>query len=822
MGSGFSWTRNVDRTHRVSIFRIQRSKMKGSNIHWSGLVFGLPAILLAGCGSPEQNAQTYYERGEALISKHDDVAARAQLLKSIQYKADRADVWKALVGVDERTKAGPAALFQDLRRVVELDPNDLDARLKLARIMVVGGAAETALKIVEAANEGDKPSAPLHALKALILVRTKDPVGAVREAQRAVEIDPGNVDATMLLASNKLANGDTDAALKMLNALPAEDQKSDARIPLAKVQVYARKGDLPQAEKLMKQLIADNPKDTGLRNQLVQLYISGKRFDDAERELRTIADATPADTKAGMNLVRFLLSVKGSKAGHDELDARIKAGGDVFDYQMALAELTFRDGNLPQAVQQLQNLASAANTPERKLVAQTKLAEMYVNKGNTAAAEPLITEVLQKDRRNTMALRLRAAIRIDQGQFDSAIADLREALNDQPKSSELLLLMAAAYERSGKNELADRQYADALKVSGQNTDIALRYVAFLQRRGDVARAEDVLNDVLAQNPRDARLLTALAQIRLARQNWTGVLAVADTIAKIGENRALTDQILASALAGQNRIDESIIALEDAHSAAPDAVRPVASLVSSYIRLGKVDKAEALLQQMLKKFPDNAELLVWLGQTRLAQNKPDDAVQEFKIAMTKQPQDPSGFSALSDLYRRQKNYDGAVDVLQQGLSQQPDNVNFRLSSANLQILKGDQNAAMATYDSLLKDQPNSVLAINNLASLILDNRTDKESLDRAIDLAERLKGASLPQFQETYGWAEFKKGDYKTAVKTLEGVESKMPDSAAVHYHLGMSYSAIGESDKAAEQFQKALALEPDGTPLKDSIRAAMK
>jgi len=50
----------------------------------------------------------------------------------------------------------------------------------------------------------------------------------------------------------------------------------------------------------------------------------------------------------------------------------------------------------------------------------------------------------------------------------------------------------------------------------------------------------------------------------------------------------------------------------------------------------------------------------------------------------------------------------------------------------------------------------------------------------------------------------------------------LPNSAAVRYHLGMGYAATGQSDKAAEQFQKALALEPDGTSLKDSIRAAMK
>ena len=50
----------------------------------------------------------------------------------------------------------------------------------------------------------------------------------------------------------------------------------------------------------------------------------------------------------------------------------------------------------------------------------------------------------------------------------------------------------------------------------------------------------------------------------------------------------------------------------------------------------------------------------------------------------------------------------------------------------------------------------------------------------------------------------------------------MPDSAVVHYHLGMSYSAIGEAEKAADQFKTALGLEPDGTPLKNNIRSAMK
>src|SRR5450755_3002187 len=131
----------------------------------------------------------------------------------------------------------------------------------------------------------------------------------------------------------------------------------------------------------------------------------------------------------------------------------------------------------------------------------------------------------------------------------------------------------------------------------------------------------------------------------------------------------------------------------------------------------------------------------MGQTKLAQNKNDDAQKNYRAAIAKQPKDPNGYSALSELYVREKNYNSAVEVIQAGLREQPDNLNFRFTSAGLQILKGDQAAAMAQYESILKDQPNSVLAINNLVSLLLDTRPDKESLDRAFSLADRLKDSA---------------------------------------------------------------------------------
>ena len=161
--------------------------------------------------------------------------------------------------------------------------------------------------------------------------------------------------------------------------------------------------------------------------------------------MRTIATAKPDDTNAGLELVTLLGAVKGNDAARDELLARIKAGPGAFAYQIALAKLDFAQGKAEASQKLLQQLIAEAKSREDALTAKNTLATLYMSQNNVAAAEPLIAEVIKEDARNTLALRLRAAIHLERNQIDDAIADLRSALNDQPRSPELLQTLGAAY-----------------------------------------------------------------------------------------------------------------------------------------------------------------------------------------------------------------------------------------------------------------------------------------------------------------------------------------------------------------------------------------
>jgi cellulose synthase operon protein C len=113
-------------------------------------------------------------------------------------------------------------------------------------------------------------------------------------------------------------------------------------------------------------------------------------------------------------------------------------------------------------------------------------------------------------------------------------------------------------------------------------------------------------------------------------------------------------------------------------------------------------------------------------------------------------------------------------------------------------------------------------MNNLASLLLDYRTDKASLDRAYALADGLKDSNIPQFQDTVGWAQYRRGDFNKAIPILESAQAKLPNLASIRYHLGMSYIEARQREKAAEQLKAALQLEPDGSPLKEKIQSALR
>ena len=783
----------------------------------------LGVLQLGGCGSVEDRAQSYYESGMKFLAAHDNEKAALEFRNALRLKGDLLPAWRGLAQAEQATHHW-AKLVPLLRTILRLDPTDGQTRLRLGRLLVAGGAVDQALKLVNESTESDANDSDFLALKAVIFAGLRDNVAAVREAQAALKIKPDNVDALKVLATDRLANNDPKRALQLLSN-DSSALQADVGIQLIKIKIYEQLGDLSQVESLFRKLTELHPQEVLFRKQLIRFYLDQHRPGDAENELRTIIASDPKDSEAELDLVRLLYATKGADAARAELLARISAGGDVFRYQMALADFDYGRGNDVEAYKLLQVLIREEASLEHRLAAKMKLAELNFGRKNFDVADAFVAEILHDDslvglRLRASALKLRASILLERGQAAAAVSDLLEALNLQPRSVDLMLVLGTAYERTGAIERAEKQFADAFRVSNSDPTVGFSYAAFLRRRGNTKRAEDILAGLASRQPQNVAVLSTLAEMKLSQGDWAGAQRIGEAIRHLNVSNAIADQILGEALNGKGEFDASIAALQSAVAAEPSALQPMVALVQTLVRAKATDKAVAFLQGVLKSNPKNAQAYVLLGSIQLANNAPDRAMKYFTAAIEKRPNDSVGYHALADLYLSQKNADAALTVLLAGLKQQPNSLTLHMALAGVLEQLAQYDAAIAEYEFVLTQQPGSMIAANNLAGLLVDQRTDKTSLERAQLLAASLRQSRVPQFKDTLGWVTYRTGDFKAALPLLEEAAIALPDQPLVHYHLGMSYAATGQDAKAVGELKTALNDGPS-SKLKETIAAEL-
>ena len=68
------------------------------------------------------------------------------------------------------------------------------------------------------------------------------------------------------------------------------------------------------------------------------------------------------------------------------------------------------------------------------------------------------------------------------------------------------------------------------------------------------------------------------------------------------------------------------------------------------------------------------------------------------------------------------------VIRAGLKQMPNDFALHMALGGLLERRGDYDGAIAEYQYAFTQQPDSLIAINDLASLLADHRTDPESLN----------------------------------------------------------------------------------------------
>jgi tetratricopeptide (TPR) repeat protein len=789
---------------------------------------------LAACQSAEERAEEHYQSALSLLEEGDLERAKVEFRNVFELNGAHVEARRAYAqAVREAGELQDA--FGQFLRLVEQRPDDLEGHVALAQMAIETQQWEQlrrhGSRAIELAPE-DPRIPPIEATLAYAdAIENEDEAArsaAAEAAATALGNDPENLGLHRIQIDAALRGGDQSLALERvdtaLGIAPHDRDLHNLRLTL-----LAQREDAEGVEAQLTDMVARFPEDQSLTATLLRFHIARGEVDAAEAFLRErIAGASAEDTELRVALVQFLLEHDGADAALDELDEMIAENPDRTVYRVLRASIRFDVGEQEEAIETLQALIDAGEMPQADLnEARITLAQMLAASGNPVGGRRLVGEVLESDRNNVAALKLEANWLIEDDQPDAAIARLRTALDEAPEDVDAMILMARAYQRNGNRELMRDYLSLAYETSGAAPEETLRYARALRADELYLPAEEALIAALRIAPGMPELLNELGRLYIVMEDWARAEHVEETIRglDIDDAERLADGLLATRLAAQGRMDDTIAFLEGLAEEAPETDLGVEiSLVRSLLASGEEDRALARIRDAAGEAPDSAALAMLQGIVEAAVGEAEAAEESLRRALDMEPRLERAWIELIRALHAQGRVEDAEAALAAGLEALPEGVNLLWAQASFFERAGKFEEAIAVYERLYDRVPDNPFVANNLASMLSTYREDEESLERAYSIARRLRGSDIPQFRDTYGWIAFRRGDLSEAGPYLESAAQALGEDALVQFHYGMFLAADGQIQAAIDQLDHALEIAgpEDPRPQFETARAEIE
>jgi len=783
------------------------------------LVSILGALTLAGCGGAQGRREQFLERGRQYLAQGRYNEARVEFRNALQIAPNdpEARLENGIVAEDLAAYQGAAQFYQG---ALDVAPDNLDARRRLARLLFLGGRFDMALDAVKPGLAKHPDDSELLAIRAAVRSRTQpDAPEAVIDAERAVQLDPHNPEAVEILESIYGRQHRSDDALKVLQRGVADNPKA-VSLRLALAQRYDAAQQPEQAARLLNEIIVLRPDNADYRITLARFYAARNRLDEAEATLRAGLAALPRNTALTQALIEFLRTRRGAPAAEQEMRAQLAAHPNDDDMRFLLAGLLVADRQTDKGREILQSVVQRHSTPAALLHAQSALAGLRLEASDIAGAEVLIKQVIDADPHNNEALPLRARIALLQQRPADAITDLRAVLKDAPDDATDLRLLAQAHAANREPELARDVLERAAEAHPADSDLQLDLIALLVKQGKAAEAQPLAEQLLAQGPRNPLFLRASFETQLAQKDYAAAGRTAETLAQVLPDKPDGYYLGGVAAEAEQSFDLALAQFEKAGQMAPAAHQPLEAIVRLYERRGKVGAALERLGKFAATQPKDPLPRVLAGELLLTQNRLGEAASEFKAAIALEPREMPAYRGLARVQLLQKDPGGSIETLRTAESHVVAPESAAMDLAGLYESLGRVDDAIKAYEEALRLNPRFEVAANNLAMLLVTNRSDPSSLDRALAVTRGFGASDNPLYVDTLGWVRFKRGDIDGALQLLNKAMSLAPDAAGIRYHLAMAELKAGQIATGRGNLEQALRPHIDFEGVADA-RAAL-
>ena len=435
---------------------------------------------------------------------------------------------------------------------------------------------------------------------------------------------------------------------------------------------------------------------------------------------------------------------------------------------------------LPQA---RQSFEQAAKLQPGYFPPVANLAQIDFAEKKPDAAKARIEAFLEKDKDNVDAITALASLASSQGKGAEAVALLERASNVKPADLPPALRLGSAYLQSG----------------------------------DKAKAAALAQRLVLNNPSSPEVLDYVAQSQLLNGDKEAALETYRKLSGVLPNSALAQYRIATVQMSMRNEGAAVDALKKAIALKPDYLDAQVALAAVYVRSNKADDAMAIARQIQKQLPKQPVGYSLEGDMLMLQQKPADAVKPYDQALAAGGNGGVLLKLHEALTKSGKTKDADARVAA-WLKAHPQDNAVRLHFATLSMAGNNNKEAIEQFQTILKQDPNNVGALNNLA-MAYYNQKDP----RAVEYAEKAIAAAPnnPAVMDTLGYILVQNGDVKRGLPYLEKAAAAAPNAVAIRFNLAQAQVKAGDKENARKSLEEVIA-KGGNSPKVEEARALLK
>lgn len=587
-------------------------------------------------------------------------------------------------------------------------------------------------------------------------------------------------------------------ATAMVIALPAcsGDRESQKREYLASGDRYAAQGKLREAVIDYRNAIQVDPGFGEARAKLAAAYEKLGDGSNALNEYVRAADLLPNDIALQLTAGSYLMAARRIddalvradavlKVQPDNVEAHVLRGnalGGLDDLDRALAEMeealrldpsrgaTYTQLGIVETARGRLAQAEAAFKRAVELApkwvgGQLALANFYWAAGRLPQAEQALEAALSLEPRDEGANHAMAVFSLATGRIGEAEKYLKQVsdLTHTPASLFTLAEYYIATRRSNEAiSILEPMAADSRTASEAKQRLAKAYAV----AGSNAKAHTLIDEILAQAPRDAQIQLLKGQLLL----------------------------------DEDRRDEALETIKAAVAAEPTSAAAQFTLGRVYAARGDFAGAEAAFREVLKLNPSASAAQVELSRLQLSTGTITAALRSAEEAVKNQPRRLDARLALIRSLLAAKELTRAQQEIEALLTTRPEVAAVHVQNGVLAATRNNGAAARAAFDEALRLDPGSIEALSGLLALDLnakDFTAAKNRIGKHLETGTVTPGLLLLAAR-TYASAS----DMESAERVLRRAIDTDPTLLPAYSMLGQIYLSQKKLDQAKQEFDK--------------------